>query len=146
MIMSIPVDIKRLLKLKKDYPWPKPDQCSNCKNPNLWGHGFVDAFFDCEKDALPLKRYRCPNCNSVIKLKPEGYFSRFHATIDTIRKSITSLATTGKYIPGVSYQRQYRWLTALIRHATARYKLCANLAQVFDKLIACSKIPVCRTI
>ena len=94
--MSIPVDIKRLLKLKKDYPWPKPDQCSNCKNPNLWGHGFVDAFFDCEKDALPLKRYRCPNCNSVIKLKPEGYFSRFHATIDTIRKSITSLADHGK--------------------------------------------------
>ena len=103
MIMSIPVDIKRLVELKRDYPWSKPDHCTNCKNPNLWGHGFVDAFFDCEKVALPLKRYRCPNCGKVIKLKPQGYFNRFHATIDTIRKSITSLATTGKYIPGVSY-------------------------------------------
>jgi len=146
MIMSIPVDIKRLVKLKKGYPWSKPDHCTNCKNPNLWGHGFVDAFFDCEKDPLPLKRYRCPNCGNVIKLKPQGYFNRFHATIDTIRESISSLAATGKYITGVTYQRQYRWLNALIRHATARYKLCANLAQVFEKMIAGSKIPVCRTI
>jgi len=146
MIMSIPVDIKRLVKLKKNYPWSKPDHCSNCKNPTLWGHGFVDAFFDCEKNALPLKRYRCPNCGNVIKLKPQGYFNRFHATIDTIRKSISSVYTTGKYIAGVSYQRQYRWFTALIRHATARYKLCVNLAQVFEKMIAGGKIPVCRTI
>ena len=146
MIMSIPVDFNLLLNLKKNYPWPRPDHCSNCNNPNLWGHGFVDTFFDCEKFALPLKRYRCPNCGNVIKLKPQGYFNRFHATIDTIRESISSLAITGKYITGITYQRQYRWLTALIRHATARYKLCANLTQVFEKMIAGGKIPVCRTI
>jgi len=146
MIMSIVVDIKRLVELKKDYPWPKPDHCTDCKNPNLWGHGFVDAYLDCEKEALPLKRYRCNNCGTVIKLKPQGYFNRFHATIDTIRKSIISLATSGKYIPGVNYQRQYLWFTALIRQATARYKLCPNLIHIFEKMIADGKIPVCRTI
>jgi hypothetical protein len=144
--MSIPVDFNRLLKLKKDYPWPRPDRCANCNNPNLWGHGFVDAFFDCEQFALPLKRYRCPNCGTVIKLKPEGYFKRFRATIDTIQKSISSLASAGKYIAGVTYQRQYLWYSALVRHATARFRLCANLNQVFEKMIAGGKIPVCRTV
>ena len=146
MIICIQVDINLLSNLQKDYPWPKPDHCPNCNNPKLWGHGFVDALLDCEKFPVPLKRYRCPNCGCVIKLKPKGYFNRFRATIETIRKSITSLATTGKYISGIAYQRQYHWFTALIRHATARYTLSPNLIQVFEKLIAGGKIPVCRTI
>lgn len=30
----------------RDFPWPKPEHCPNCKGNRLWGHGLVEALFD----------------------------------------------------------------------------------------------------
>lgn len=146
MIISIPVDLNRLFVLLKKFSWPRPDQCPKCHNPKLWGHGFVDACFDAIDFVVPLKRYRCCNCGCIIKLKPEGYFKRFQARIETIRKSIHSLVKTQKPIADISRQRQRHWFVALKRKAAARLALGQDLNQAFELLIAMGVIPVSRSI
>lgn len=144
--MSVPVDIKLLLNLLRNFTWPRPDSCPGCKNPKVWGHGFVDSFFDFAKNAIPLKRYRCPNCGTVIKLRPKGYFKRFQTSTDTIRKSINSISTNGKTIKDIPRQHQRHWFNALKRKAAALFGLNADLKQAFESLISDNIIPVGRAI
>ena len=145
VIISVPIDINLLLNLLREFPWPRPDCCPKCNNPKLWGHGFVDSLFDFAKKAIPVKRYICPNCGCVIKLRPEGYFKCFQASIDTIRSSIDSISTTAKTIKDITRQRQRHWFVALKRKAAAVFGLNADLKQAFEKLIAGGIIPVSRS-
>ena len=142
MIMSVPVDINLLLKLLKDHVWPRPDCCPKCGNSKVWGHGFVNSSFDFSRETVPLKRYRCPNCGCVIRLRPEGYFNRFQASVDTIRRSIHSVVATGKAIKDISRQRQRHWFSSLERRASALLGMGADLIQAFEKLIADGVVPV----
>lgn len=144
MIMSVSVDINLLLKLLRKFPWPRPECCSECNNPKLWGHGFVDSLFDFSKKPIPVKRYICPNCGCVIKLRPEGYFKQFQASIDTIRSSLDSILSTDKAIKDITRQRRRHWFVALKRKAAAAFGLNADLKQAFEKLIADGIIPVSR--
>ena len=141
MIIRVPVDINLLLVLLKNFSWPRPGHCPKCNNTKLWGHGFVDACFDGIKSTVPLKRYLCCNCMCVIKLKPEGYFKRFQAWIETIRESIHSIVTTGKVLKDISRQRQRHWFVALKRKATAMFALTADLNKAFEQLIHIGVIP-----
>lgn len=68
--------------------WPRPELCLRCHGRQLWGHGYVASYFDGFDQPLYLKRYRCPACGCVIKMKPAGYLKRFQAPTDTIRSSI----------------------------------------------------------
>jgi hypothetical protein len=146
MIISVPVDINLLLDLLRKFPWPRPDCCPECNNPKLWGHGFADSLFDFAKKTIPLKRYICPNCGCVIKLRPQGYFKRFQASIDTIRNCIDSISVTGKTIKDIARQRQRHWFVALQRKVAAVFGLNVDLKQAFEKLIASGIIPVSRAI
>lgn len=82
----------------------------------------------------------------IIKLKPEGYFKRFQARIETIRESIHSMVTTGKGLKDISRQRQRHWLVALKRKAAAMFALTTNLNKTFEQLIHVGVIPVSRSI
>lgn len=82
----------------------------------------------------------------MIKLRPEGHFKRFQASIDTIRCSIDSISTTGKIIKDITRQRQRHWYVALKRKAAAAFGINADLKQAFEKLIAGGIIPVSRII
>lgn len=145
MIILIPVDINRLLEEKKKYNWPKPESCPNCSNKAFWGHGYVDALFDFATVAVPLKRYLCLGCLRPIKMKPEGYFKRFQATIETIGSSIEKKVFEDKPIKGVSRQRQRHWFAALKRRAVAIFGLGADLIEAFKELMAAGTIPVSRS-
>ena len=81
MIVKVKADIKKIFKLGKKYKWQKPARCHHCKEPTLWGHGFVLSFFYGFDQGLYLKRYRCPYCHTIFKLKPYGYFNKFQADI-----------------------------------------------------------------
>lgn len=146
MIISVPVDINLLLTLLRDYIWSKPQHCPRCNGNRLWGHGFVYAFFDFSKEAVPLKRYRCPDCRCVIRLRPEGYFKRFQAPIETIQNSIKSLVNCGAPLKEISRQRQRHWLMALKRKALAVLGLGTEVIQAFETLITLGRIPVSRSI
>jgi hypothetical protein len=75
----------------------------------------VAAFFDGFAQAVFLRRYRCPDCHLILRLKPKGYWPRFQASIPTILESLTYRLTYYRWPPLLSRQRQGHWLRSLIR-------------------------------
>ena len=148
MIISFPVILKDLFALGRGYPWTKPDRCPCCNGCRLWGHGFVSAFFDGYDQPFWLKRYCCPDCGCVIKLRPDGYFKRFQAPVTTIRSSVVSKAQTGKWIPTVGKTRQCHWFRALRRRIKAYLTDTwrKGMVAAFDLLKQRGQIPVSRSI
>jgi hypothetical protein len=148
MIIFFSVVLKDLFIKGRDYPWPKPGRCPRCKGCKLWGHGFVQALFDGCKQPLFLKRYRCPTCRCVIRLRPRGYFRRFQAPVDTIRLSISHKTKTSRWIAGISRTRQCHWLRALHRRIKAYLGNTWNqgILKAFDYLMAQGRVPVSRSI
>ena len=109
--------------------------CPRCGG-RIWGHGYCTGYFDGYGEALWLKRYRCPDCRGIIKLKPKGYWPRFQATIETIRRSISHRLTYHKWLPDLPRSRQGHWLRGLRRqvffHLGAGF--AGDLVQAFDDL------------
>ena len=83
------------------------------------GHGFVSAYFDGYDQPFLFKRYRCPDCRCVVRLRPEEYFKRFQASIETIRLSIASKSQAGKWIAAINHSRQRHWFRALCKRIKA---------------------------
>lgn len=94
-----------------------------------------------------LRRYRCPECGCVIRLKPKGYFKRFQAAMETIRAGIRHRLETNKWPPAISRGRWNHWFKALGRQAKAHLgHACCDLLQAFDRLCELGRIPVSRSI
>jgi len=106
------------------------------------------AYFDGFNDPLPLRRYRCPVCGTVIRMRPKGYLSRFQAPIETIRSSIISKQSKGRWLKTVSRTRQLHWLKALRRRMAAFFgNLCPyDLIGVFNYFLTSGMNPVTRSI
>ena len=148
MIMSFPVRLKKLFRLGRDYPWPKPDSCPRCGSCRLWGHGYVTACFDGYDQVFMLKRYRCPDCGCVVRLRPKGYFRRFQASIASIRSSIISKTVENRWIGGIGRTRQRQWFNALLKKVKAHLTDAWSQGSVagFDRLLQMGQIPVSRSI
>jgi hypothetical protein len=148
MILFVAVNFKKLLKQQRDYDWPRPKICPRCAQSGLWGHGFVLVYFDGLPVGVLLRRYRCPGCHCVIRLRPEGYFSRFQASIDTIFRSLTRRLAKGLYLAGISHNRQRHWLVGLIRNTAAYFgnAWLNRLVEAFGRLQAMGKVPVSSSI
>jgi len=148
LILFVAAKIKEIFRLGREYPWPRPEICPRCRQRGVWGHGYVLAYFDGFNEGLFLKRYRCPGCGCVIRLRPEGYLSRFQAPIATIRLRLSHRIKHGRWPPGVSRSRQGHWLRALRRKILAylgqRWK--GRLLEGFDHLLARGINPVSRPI
>ena len=148
MVIFFPVILKQLFHLGRFFPWPKPELCPRCGSHRLWGHGFVAAYFDGFDQPFFLKRYRCPNCGCVLRLRPSGYFKRFQSSIGTIRCSIAQKTTAGRWLPGLSRTRQNHWFRSLHKRITAYLTDTWDLGAVaaFDYLLIKGQIPVSRAI
>ena len=148
MIIKVKADIKQIFKLGKKYKWQKPAKCHHCKESTIWGHGFVLSFFDGFGQGLYLKRYRCPYCHTVFKLKPQGYFNRFQADIKLIFSSIMNRVCRIRYLPQLSWSRQHFWFTALKRNILAHLSNSwgKGILAGFFELIRMGKIPVTSSI
>lgn len=148
MIVCFPVDIKKVIELGRNYPWPKLKQCLRCNGCRLWGHGFVLAFFDGFDQAIEIKRCRCPDCECIYRFRPEGYFKRFQAQIATIRSSVAGKDRTGKWKAGISRTRQGHWFRALIRKIKAYLTDTwdKGVLVAFDNLVKKGLVPVSRSI
>ena len=148
MILSLCVSIKEIVERGRDFPWPRPESCPRCRSDRVWGHGYVGALFDGFLGQVFLKRWRCPDCRCVMRVRPDGYFNRFQAPVRQIRSSIALRLRTGRWPPGSSRTRQGHWLRALRRNVKARLEdhWIAGLIAGFDRLIEKGVIPVCRSI
>jgi hypothetical protein len=148
MILPVIVVLKEIYEQGRDYLWPRPEACPRCEATRPWGHGFVLAYFDGFTAGVLLRRYRCPRCGCVIRLKPQGYFDRFQSSIETIRSTIRDLLRQNRRPCGPFRTRQAHWLKALNRKARAylgdpfKHRLLA----AFDRMSEMGKIPVSRSI
>jgi hypothetical protein len=148
MVIFFSVILKDLFVLGRDYPWTRPESCPVCNGCRLWGHGFITAYFDGYDQPFSLKRYRCPDCRCVVRLRPEGYLKRFQASIATIRSSIVSKAQSRRWIAGIGRTRQNHWFRSLCKR-TAAYLTNTwrqGLVAAFDFFIRQGQIPVSRSI
>jgi len=148
MVIFFPVILKQLFHLGRFFPWPKPERCPRCGSHRLWGHGFVAAYFDGFDQPFSLKRYRCPNCGCVLRLRPSGYFKRFQSPIGTIRCSIVQKTTAGCWLSGLSRSRQNHWFRSVCKRIKAYLTDTWDLGAVaaFDYLLIKGHIPVSRVI
>ena len=148
MILPVVVVLKEIYEKGRDYLWPRPEVCPCCRTRRPWGHGFVLAYFDGLAAGVLLRRYRCPQCRCVIRLKPEGYFDRFQSSITTIRAVIRELVEKKLSPSGVPRTRRDHWLKALKRKARAYFgdPFEDRLLSAFDRLVEMGKIPVSRSI
>lgn len=148
MVLPVSVDLNELFRKGRQYPWTKPKRCPHCNGGQVWGHGFVTAFFDGIGDALFLKRFRCPLCRTVFRTRPSAFFSRFQARTATIRASITLKASQGKWLNEISRTRQNHWYRGLLRHITACFGNTWDQGMVaaFDALAFRGITPVKRRI
>jgi len=135
LILFIDACVKKIFRFGKSFPWPRPKRCPRCRG-RIWGHGYTSAYFDGFTDPLWLKRYRCADCGSVIRVRPKGYWPRFQASIDAIRRSISYRLTHHKWLPDLPRPRQRHWLRGLRRqvffHLGAAFS--GGLLRAFDEL------------
>ena len=115
IVLLVEACVKKILELGRSFPWPRPDRCPRCGSVRIWGHGFVSAYFDEVPEAVWLRRYRCPDCRAVIRLRPRGYWIRFQASVETIRHSLSLKLGQGRWDPGLPRSRQRHWLKGLLR-------------------------------
>ena len=146
MILLVCAKLNEIYEQGTSFNWIKPDSCPRCESVRLWGHGYVLAYFDGFAKGLLLRRFRCPDCSCVIRMKPKGYFRRFHATIYTICSCLNRRLSGAKWHSALPTSRQRHWLSALKRKATAYFGLNVDLATAFDRLIEMGVIPVSRAI
>jgi hypothetical protein len=146
LVIFVKRTVKQLFKAGRDFLWPRPERCPRCGG-RVWGHGYVPAYFDGYYLPLWLKRYRCPDCGCVIRLRPQEYFQRFQASIHTIRDCLAYWVHQHRWQAGPSPPRQRHWLNALRRNLVLREGLnrIQDLLAGFDRLWNLGIIPVSRS-
>ena len=90
--------------------------------------------------ALRLRRYRCPCCGCIIRLRPKGFFSRHQSAAATIRAALSARLDTGYWPRGCVSSRARNWLRALKRQALD------DLIAAFDRLVNLGRVPVSRAV
>jgi hypothetical protein len=148
MIAFFDLDLKRFAQGASDCTWPRPSYCGRCGHDKVWGHGLVLTIFEGLAKAVRLRRYRCPACGCIIRLRPKGYFSRHQSAVAVIRATVTTRLGTGHWPKDCATSRARHWLRALKRHAQAVLGVPAltDLIGAFDRLIALGRVPVSRAI
>ena len=148
MVIFISASIKEIKAKGSDFPWPRPEVCPICKSPGLWGHGFVGAYFDCADGQVLLRRYRCPFCKSVHRVRPAGYFRRFQASIARIRFLLAYYLICHRPPSNVCRVRLSHWLKGLRRKVWAFFgdAFHQSLLHGFSRLVAMGITPVSRII
>ena len=135
LILLVEACVKKIFQLGRQYPWPRPERCLLCGG-RIWGHGFSPGYFDGFDSAVLLRRYRCPDCGALYKLRPKGYWSRFQASIASIRQSLAHRLTRLRWRPDLPRSRQQHWLRGLILQV--RFRLGSSwtgcLLEAFDVL------------
>lgn len=138
LILFMDLCVKTLVELGRKYPWQRPERCPKCGGVRVWGHGFVAAYFDeAGSQSVYLKRYRCPQCGVVIRLRPSGYWRRIQATVATVRQCVVERLEKGRWPPRCNSARGRHWLRGLRRQVRTHLGMsyAERLAEGFAELV-----------
>lgn len=149
MILHAEVCFKALMDsgLGRAYPWKRPGSCPCCRGP-LWGHGWARIYLEWEgvAERIWIRRYRCPGCRRVFRLRPKGYWPRFFYRIETIRSTLKSRLMGGRWPPWLGRQAGGHWHRSLRRQVLGRLGLEVSLfPEGYEGLIALGLVPVSRS-
>jgi hypothetical protein len=122
MILFAKITIEELSKKGKTHKWEK-HHCDECQR-NMWGHGFVMRYFAEALGEIYLKRYRCPDCSTVVTTRPETHWKGIRSAIGAIYEALRS-KLTGFWPPGFPRQRGLHWLRRFV--ALAKMENQVNL-------------------
>ncbi len=81
----------------------------------MWGHGYVRRYFDGIEGALWMKRWRCPQCRGVHTARLGTHWRKFWASWPVILLSLLSKERGGRWLGGMTRQRQQYWWRGLQR-------------------------------
>ena len=143
MILSVCVKLNEIYSQGREFTWTKPGNCPRCKSVRVWGHGHIMGYFDGFPKGVFLRRFRCPDCGCVIRMKPQGYFLRFQASIHKIRSCIAQRLAS-RWCGDLSASRQRHWLQALKRNVVAVFGVGFDVMNGFERLIQIGFIPISR--
>jgi hypothetical protein len=149
LILFVEVCVKTLMELGRNYRWKKPEQCPKCKGVRVWGHGYVEAYFDeVGSGCVLLKRYRCPQCGVVIRLRPLGYWKRIQATVATVRQCVVHRLEKGRWPPQTNPARGRHWLRGLRRQVRTQLGMsyAERLLEGFTELVRLGVCAVSRAV
>lgn len=120
MILSAKITIEELSKKGKAHKWEKY-RCEKCQR-NMWGHGFVLRYFAEATSAIYLKRYRCPDCSTVVTTRPETHWKGIRSAITAVYDALKS-KLTGFWPPCFPRQRGLHWLRQFVALAQMENQL-----------------------
>jgi hypothetical protein len=149
LILFVEVRVKMLVELGRKYRWQRPERCPKCQSVRVWGHGYVEAYFDEAGSACVfLKRYRCSDCRVVIRLRPCGYFRRIQATVAAVRRWVVDRLEKGRWPPGCNSARGRHWLHALKRQVRTHLGLgwAERMVEGFLELLSRGVCAVSRAV
>ncbi|CAO0824882.1 hypothetical protein DFAR_970013 [Desulfarculales bacterium] len=118
IVLFVAACAKKIMELEQRFPRPRPERCPRCGSVRLWGHDFVPAYFDESLTAIWLRRFRCPVCRAVIRLRPWGYLSPFQAPEETIRQSLSNKLARGRGTHGLPRFSRRHWLKGSLRQVS----------------------------
>lgn len=109
MILYAKVSVKKIFEEEKDYAWRRAERCPKCGSGRLWGHGYVERYFEGFETALWMKRWRCADCGGVHTMRPEGFWRRFRHSVVRIVKSLRGKISGGEWLGGLGREAQQYW-------------------------------------
>jgi hypothetical protein len=148
MIAFFDLDLNQIATDTKKYLWPRPDDCGRCGHDKVWGHGFVLMIITGFAKALSMRRYRCPKCGCIIRVRPKGHFKHHQTGAAEIRLILAQRLSTGRWPPDCVTNRARHWLKALKRNVLAVFglEMQNDPLTAFDRLIDLGRIPVSRAV
>lgn len=149
MLLFSMLSIKGILEMGKEYAFPRPKTClrEGCGSCRVWGHGFVEAWFEGYGKPVWLKRYICADCGCVYTIRPFGYWPRHRVPARIIFRSLCHRIEHGKWEKGVfTKQRQVNWLKALRKNIKIHLGMsfAGDVIEGFFELLHGGRIPVLR--
>ena len=149
MIINQEINIVDVFRLEKGYEYIRPEQCPRCNCFKIWGHGYVERYFDGYDTCLYLKRWICVDCGCVISIRPLNYFARHHSITPIIFSTLEQRISTGFWSrdSGITRQRGGHWLRALKINIKLLFgnELVGRFLTGFQQLITIDQCPVLRT-
>ncbi len=144
MLHFVDVILKDVFDQGRNFQWPRPSHCPRCHHYTVWGHGFVERFFDHFLSSLLVKRFRCNQCGCIICCRPATHFNRIQTSCRDIKARLTHRIMCGRWPPGIQTSRQRHWLANLKRKILAHFGVTAikDLLSGYDNLLCRGHVPV----
>jgi hypothetical protein len=113
LIIHFSVAVNEIFAQGKKFAWPRPERCPACSGIRLWGHGYVERYFEGFTAALWMKRFRCFDCSSVHTCRPLDFFKGLRFSAEVVLQCLLNKIEKGRWLSFVVRQNQQYWYRCL---------------------------------